>query len=136
MPIKFPSDEWIKALGEALNASPGYAQAAASWEGDFIFICQPDADYPSTAYLYINLQRGKCVEAKMLGGPDEKKTLFTIAAPFGTWRRVIERRLDPLQGMFSGKLKVAGSMAQIQRTPKATTELVACASKIPTEFGV
>ena len=135
MPIKFPSDEWIKALGEALNASASYAQAAANWEGDFTFICQPDPDFPSTAYLYINLHHGKCVEAKMLSGPDDKKTIFTISAPFGTWRRVIEHRLDPLQGMFSGKLKVVGSMAQIQRTPKATTELVACASKIPTEFG-
>lgn len=135
MAIKFPSDEWIKALGEALNASPGYAQAAANWEGDFIFVCQPDQDFPSTAYLYINLQHGKCVEAKQLSSKDEKKTIFTISAPFGTWRRVIEHRLEPLQGMFSGKLKVVGSMAQIQRTPKATTELVACASKIESDFG-
>jgi putative sterol carrier protein len=136
MTVKFPSDEWIKALGEALNASPGYAQAAATWEGDFTFVCQPDSDFSSTAYLYINLQHGKCVEARLLSGADEKKPGFTISAPFGTWRRVIERRLDPLQGMFSGKLKVVGSMAQIQRTPKATTELVACAAKIPTDFGV
>ncbi len=134
MAIKFPSDAWIKALGEALNASPGYAAAAATWTGDFTFVCQPDADYSGTAYLYIDLQHGKCVEAKMLAGPDEKKAQFTISAPFGTWRRVIERRLDPLQGMFSGKLKVVGSMAQIQRTPKATTELVSCASKIETDF--
>ena len=36
----------------------------------------------------------------------------------------MEGRLDPSQGMFSGKLKVVGSMAQVQRTPKATYELV------------
>jgi len=134
MAIKFPSDEWIKELGRVLNASEAYAQCAASWEGDLTFICQPDQDYPGTAYLYLNLQHGKCLEAKQLGQPDEKKPMFTISAPFGNWRRVIEHRLDPLQGMFSGKLKVVGSMAQIQRTPKATIELVACAARIETDF--
>jgi putative sterol carrier protein len=135
MAIKFPSDEWIKELGRLLNASEAYAQTAANWEGDFTFICQPDQDFPGTAYLYINLQHGKCIEAKMLSGPDEMKPIFTISAPFGTWRRVVERRLDALQGMFSGKLKVVGSMAQLQRTPKATTDMVACAARIPTDFG-
>lgn len=135
MSVKFPSDAWIKELSKELNASEGYAQAAANWEGDFIFVCLPDAEFSETAYLYLNLQHGKSVEAMQLKALSDKKALFTISGPFSIWRKVIEGRLDPLQGMFSGKLKVVGSMAQIQRTPKATTELVACAAKIPTEFG-
>lgn len=31
MAIKFPTDEWIKALCEELNKSEAYAQAAATW---------------------------------------------------------------------------------------------------------
>ena len=135
MATKFPSDEWIKELSTRLNASEAYAQSAATWEGDCIFVTLPDADYADTTYLYINLQHGKSSDARLLNNLDEQKALFTISGPFNTWRRVLEGRLDPIQGMFSGKLKLVGSMAQIQRTPKATNELVKIAGQIDTDFG-
>jgi putative sterol carrier protein len=135
MSIKFPSDEWIKELSNRLNTSETYALAAATWEGDNIFVVTPDADYASTMYLYINLQHGKASDARQLNSLDEQKALFTTSAPFNTWRRVLEGRLDPIQGMFSGKLKLVGSMSQIQRTPRATYEMVKVAAQIDTDFG-
>jgi putative sterol carrier protein len=135
MALKFPSDQWIKELSNQLNASEAYAQAAATWEGDNTFIVLPDADYPDTTYLYINLQHGKASDARQLSSLDEQKALFTTSAPFNTWRKVLEGRLDPIQGMFSGKLKLVGSMAQVQRTPKATYEMVKVATQIDTDFG-
>jgi putative sterol carrier protein len=71
----------------------------------------------------------------MLTNPAEKKALFTTSAPFSTWRRVMEGKLDPLQGIFSGKLKLVGSMAQVQRNPKATYVLTKIASQIETDYG-
>ena len=133
--IKFPSNEWIEELCARLNTSETYAQAAATWEGDNIFVILPDASYPQTAYIYINLQHGKASDARMLHSLDEQKALFTTSAPFSTWRRVLEGRLDPLQGIFSGKLKLVGSLAQVQRNPKATYELVKVAAQIETDFG-
>jgi putative sterol carrier protein len=135
MSIKFPSDEWIKELCNRLNTSESYALAAASWEGDNIFAVLPDADYPDTKYLYINLQHGKASDARQLKSLDEQKALFTSSAPFNTWRKVLEGRLDPIQAMFSGKIKLVGSMAQVQRTPKATYELTKVAGLIDTDFG-
>ncbi len=135
MPIKFPSEEWIKELEAKLNSSASYAQAAANWEGDNVFAVLPDANYAGTAYLYINLQHGKAFDAKELKSLDEQKALFTSSAPFSTWRKVLEGRLDPIQAMFSGKIKLIGSMAQVQRTPKATYELTKVASQIDTDFG-
>jgi putative sterol carrier protein len=135
MTIKFPSDEWIKELSARLNASETYAQAAATWEGDNIFVILPDVDYADTTYFYINLQHGKASDARQLGSLDEQKALFSTSAPFNTWRKVLEGRLDPIQGIFSGKLKLVGSMAQIQRNPKATYELVKVAAQIDTDFG-
>jgi len=135
MSIKFPSDEWMKELCTRLNASEEYAQAAANWEGDNIFVILPDADFTDTAYLYINLQHGKASDARLLHNLDEQNALFTTSAPFSTWRRVLEGRLDPLQGLFSGKLKLVGSMAQVQRNPKATYVLTKIAAQIDTDFG-
>jgi putative sterol carrier protein len=134
MPIKFPSDEWIKALSVELNASEAYAQSSATWVGDFLFVVQPDAVYQETAYLYINVKEGKSSDAMQTSSLDEKKAMYTITAPYSIWRKVIEGKLDPLQSMFTGKLKVRGNMAQIQRNPRATTDFVICATKIPTEF--
>lgn len=134
MSIKFPSEEWIIELCNKLNASQDYAQAAAAWEGDNIFIVLPDAEYPHTTYLYINLLHGKASDARQMNNPEEKKALFTTSAPFGTWRRVLEGKLDPIQGIFSGKLKLVGSMAQIQRNPKATYALVKVAQQIDSDF--
>jgi len=135
MSIKFPSEEWIKELCDRLNNSTEYAQAAANWEGDNIFIILPDADYHETTCFYINLQHGKASDPCMLHSPDEKKALFTTSAPFGTWKRVMEGKLDPLQGIFSGKLKLVGSLAQVQRNPKATYVLTKVASQIDTDYG-
>ncbi len=135
MAIKFPSEEWIKELEARLNTSASYAQAAANWEGDNIFAVLPDANYAETAYLYINLQHGKASDARVLKSLDEQKALFTSSAPFSTWRKVLEGRLDPIQAMFSGKIKLIGSMAQVQRMPKATYELTKVASQIDTDFG-
>jgi len=54
-----------------------------------------------------------------MSSPDSRKP-FSPSQPIHTWRRIYEGRLDALQGIFSGKLKMGRpSMAQIQRNPKA-----------------
>ncbi len=134
MAIKFPSEEWLKELETRLNASESYAQAAATWDGDIIFVILPDDVYKDTMYGYINLQHGKASGARKLNSLDEQKAKFIMTAPFGIWRKVNDGRLDPLQAMFSNKIKVVGSMATIQRTPKATYEMTKVATQIDTDF--
>jgi putative sterol carrier protein len=135
MTIKFPSDEWIKELCTRLNSSEAYAHAAANWEGDNIFVILADEAYPHALYFYINLQHGKAFDARVLTNLDEQKALFTTSAPFSTWRRVLEGKLDPMQAIFSGKLKLVGSLAQVQRNPKAVYELTRIATTIESDFG-
>lgn len=135
MAIRFPSEEWIKELEKRLNESQSYAQAAANWEGDNIFVVMPDDSYAGTNYFYINLQHGRASDARELKSLEEQSALFISTAPFNTWRKVLEGRLDPIQAMFSGKIKLKGSMAQVQRTPKATYELTRVAGQIDADFG-
>ncbi len=134
MGIRFPSDEWIKALKDQLNASEAYARSAADWEGDFIFVAEPDAAYPTPSYLFLGLYHGKCTEAIMLQSQDERKAEFVITAPFSNWRLVIEGKLDPIQGMMTRKLKLQGNMMKIMRYPKAAKEIITCCAKVPTDF--
>lgn len=135
MAYKFPSDEWIKELARQLNASEAYEKAAKDWEGDFVFVVEPDEAYPHTAYLFLGLYHGKSTDAAMIGGETERPAEFIIRAPFSTWRQVIEGKLDPIQGMMTRKLKLQGNMMKVMRYPKAAKEIVACCAKVPTEWG-
>jgi putative sterol carrier protein len=134
MLIKFPSDEWIKALMLEVNSSEAYRKAAATWEGDLSFTVEPGPGLSQPVVLYIDLWHGEARSAAIVVDPGEKAAEFTIRAPIGTWRRVIEKKLDPIQGMITGQLKLTGTLSKIMRAPKAAAELVNCATRVPTEF--
>jgi putative sterol carrier protein len=134
MTFKFPSDEWIKAMEEAVNNSEAYRKSATKWEGDFFFVVEPGPGLPEPSVLYIDLWHGEARSSCEVGDESEKDPEFVIRAPVATWRRVIERKLDPIQGMITGQLKLSGTMSKIMRFPKAASELVNCATKVPTEF--
>jgi putative sterol carrier protein len=134
MAFKFPSDEWIKAMMDEVNRSESYRKSALKWEGDFYFVCEPGPGVPEPVILYIDLWHGDARSAYAVSSQDEKSPEFVIRAPVTTWRRVIEKKLDPIQGMVTGQLKLAGTMSKIMRFPKAAAELVNCATKVPTEF--
>jgi putative sterol carrier protein len=134
MALKFPSDEWIKELGQQLNASPSYERSAKDWEGDFIFVVEPDDAYDDTAYLFLGLYHGKSTGGAMLTSEDEREAQFVIRAPFSAWRQVVEGKLDPIQGMMMRKLKLTGDMKIILRYVAAAKEIVSCCVLVPTDF--
>lgn len=134
MAFKFPSDEWIKELSAQLNASESYERSAKDWEGDFIFVVEPDESYDGTAYLFLGLFHGKSPDAGVLAALDEKPAEFIISAPFGGWRPVIEGKLDPIQAMMTRKLKLQGNMMKVMRYPKAAKEIVSCCALVPTDW--
>lgn len=133
MRYKFPSDEWIKKLSELINQNDSYKRSAKDWEGDFIFNVEPDEAYNKTAYFHLELFHGSSPGAAMLEG-ELPKTEFTVTAPYSTWRKVIEGKLDPIQGMMTGQLKLRGDLMKIMRYPKATQEIVSCCADVPTEW--
>ena len=135
MAIRFNSDQWIKELSRQLNESKDYERSARDWEGDFIFIVEPDGSFPDHVYFYLGLLHGKSPDAAMVASETERKAEFTIRAPYGTWRKVIEGKLDPIQAMMTGKLKLKGNLMKVMRYPKAAKEIISCCSKISTDFG-
>jgi len=134
MTFRFPSDEWIKAMAEVVNGSEAYRKSATRWEGDFYWICEPGPGLEERVVLYIDLWHGEARSAGVVADESEKQPEFVIRAPVNTWRRVIEKKLDPIQALITGQLKLSGTMSKIMRFPKAAAELVNCATKVPTEF--
>jgi putative sterol carrier protein len=134
MSYRFPSDEWIKELSKLLNESGSYASSAQNWEGDFIFEVQPDEAFVGTAYLFLGLHHGKSPDAALLAASDERPAAYRVSAPYGTWRKVIDGALDPIQGMMMRKLKLQGDLMKIMRYPKAAKEIVSCCALVPTQW--
>ena len=131
---KFPSDEWIKDLSARLNASESYERSAKDWEGDLVFVVEPDDVFSNTACLFLSLYHGKSPDAALLASEDEREAEFVIRGPFSAWRQVIEGKMDAVQAMMMRKLKVQGNLMKIMRYPKAVKEIVDCCSRIETEF--
>jgi putative sterol carrier protein len=134
MAYKFPTDEWIKALMQEINNSQAYQDAAKDWEGDFYFIVEPEGGLEKQAILYMDLWHGKCRSAYVVTDEGEKTPEFCIWAPLSKWRRVIEKKLDPIQGMITRQLKLKGNLMKIMKAPKAALELVNCCTLVPTDF--
>jgi len=134
MGIKFATDEWGKALMAAVNSSEAYAKAAAHWEGDFYFITTAGQGVPQDTYLYLDLWHGKARDAYVVADPSSKQVAFELRAPIDVWRKVLEKKVDPIRGIMTGQLKLKGNMMTVLKAPKAATELVGCASKVDTEW--
>lgn len=134
MGIMFATDEWAKALMQAVNTSDAYAKAASHWEGDFYFITTAGQGITKDTYLYLDLWHGKARDAYLVEDPSTKSTAFELRAPVDVWRKVLEKKIDPIRGIMSGQLKLKGNMMTVLKSPKAATELVASAMKVDTDW--
>jgi len=136
MAHRFPSDAWVKALMDELNKSAAYAEAARTWEGDFYFIVEAGGPLTKAVALYMDLWHGKCREAFEAADESAKQPVFRMSAPPATWKKVLTKKLDPIQGLMTGQLKLKGDMAMVMKSVKASKELVEACTRVPTEFPV
>jgi len=131
---KFPSEESIKLFKDAVNSNPEYEDAAKTWEGDFLFVVKPDSALKEEAVYYVDLWHGKCRDVAFLKPGETKKTAFVYEGPYGNWMKLINKQIDPIQGLLTGKFKLRGDMLKVLRAVGAAKALVDTAGKVPTEF--
>ncbi len=134
MSIPFPGDEWVKAMMADLNASKSYEDAAKNWEGDIIFEIQPGGSLEKTVRLYMDLWHGKCRDAYAVEEGKDVQAAFTISAPVANWKKVMTGKVNPIQAMMTGLLKLRGNMAVVMKSVRAAKELVDSSTRIPTDF--
>lgn len=134
MGIQFGTDEWIKALMVKVNGSDAYRKAAEKWEGDFYFVVDAGEGVAEPIYMYMDLWHGECRDAYKVEDSAEKDPAFVMNAPVSTWRKVFEKKLDPIKGLMTKQLKLKGNMMKVMKAPKAAIELVECCTEIDTEW--
>lgn len=131
---KFPSEEWASEYVEKLNSNPAYQEAGKKWEGDITFIIKQDSVLEQDSFLYLDLLHGECRNFKFTADESEiPKSEFKYIGKYSNWMRLINKEIDPIQGILTGKFKLEGSMMKIMKFTKAAKEMVSTASSVSTE---
>lgn len=135
MPV-FPSDEWLRAYKDAINASETYRRLASEWEGDITYVVEPDPDLGVTDERcgWVDLWHGICRDARLVSAEEGSRARYVIRAPYSQWKEVLLGRLDPIKAMTTGKLKLHGDLPEVSRQREAVSELARIASAVPTTF--
>ena len=132
---KFPTEEWAAEYVEKLNGNASYQDAGKAWEGDITFVIKKDEGLARDAFLYLDLYHGSCRGFKFtLNESDVPKSEFRYIGKYSNWLKLINKEVDPIQGILTGKFKLEGSMMKIMKFTKAAKEMVSTASSVKTEF--
>ena len=136
MGLLFGTAEWIEAYKDSVNSSKAYNDAAKTWEGDFVFIAHPAGNLDHEIRMYIDLLHGFIGPkgARLLNEGEEVESEFVYSGPWTNWEKLLQKKIDPIQGLMQGKFKLKGNMGKVMRAVKAAQELVNTASNIPAEF--
>ena len=132
--LQFGSPEWVQALQDELNKSPAYEDAARNWEGDFYFVVDPEGPVTEPIYLYMDLWHGKSRQAFVVADPKQKNPAFVMSGKYGKWKQVVTAKLDPIQALATGQLKLKGNMVTILKNVKAAQEIVRACTRLDSEF--
>ena len=131
----FPSEEWLQGLENKLNSDPRYNEIAKNWEGDLLFLIEPDGNLKERLTFYLDLWHGHCrkVEYKPEVASYPKPT-FTLTASYKDITSILLGKLNPMTAMMTSKLKVKGSMGYMMRNVPTVLDFVRVAQEVTTEI--
>ena len=133
MGLKFGTQEWLDEYRKVLNENKAYEDAAKTWEGDFVFVVKPSGGLDHELRFWIDLHHGKSPGGKMLAPGEEKEAAFVFSGPWTNFHKLIQKKLDPIQGLMQGKFALKGDMGKVMRAVRAAQELVNTILMIDTE---
>lgn len=131
---QFPSPEWLAMLKDKLNIDERYNHIARNWEGDMLFLIEPEGTLVQPVSFYLDLWHGKCRDAYIIDNGHSLKSVFTLKGPYGNYTRLLKGELDPMQALLTRKLGVQGNMAILVRNVPTVLEFVRCCREITDSF--
>jgi putative sterol carrier protein len=131
---QFPSSEWLAKFKDKLNADERYGHIARNWEGDMLFLIEPEGALDQPVSFYLDLWHGKCRDAYIIDNGQPLKSVFTLKGPYNNYTRLLNGELDPMQALLTRKLSLQGNMAILMRNVPTVLEFVRCAREITDSF--
>lgn len=126
--IIFPSKEWVGEFMIKVNENENYAEAAKTWEGDFVFRIEADGTGGLTEdfEMYCDLWHGVCRDAYHITPekPAPENVEFVYSGKYKNWIKLLNKEIGPIKGLMMRKFKLKGDMAKVMKALKAAQELV------------
>lgn len=136
-PLEFFSALWVQAWVDELRSSEAYRQAASTWEGSLIFCLGSAHPTPANGEraVFLDLWHGECRRAHFATDEDFAQAEYIIEADLQVWKGLLQGRAQPLMALMTGKLRLKrGSLSSLMPHVQSSQELVAAASRVPTDF--
>lgn len=136
-PHAFFSDAWVAAWIDEIRDSESYRQAASAWEGSLIFRLGAAAWGPDgeNRAVFLDLWHGECRSGRFASAEDVERADYIIEADLTVWKGLLQGRAQPLMALMTGKLRLKrGNLSSLMPHVQASQELVAAASRVPTDF--
>jgi len=133
----FPSADWVAAYEAAINASDDYRSASTEWTHGSVALvmpAQPAIGVPEDVGIWLDLERGVCRAAKLVGRQDAQRAPFVLTAEYRYWKQIIKKELGPIAGIMQRKVALQGSLPIVVRFIKSAEALVDAATRVPTRF--
>jgi len=135
MAAMFPSKEWLQGLESKLNSDPRYQELAKNWEGDLLFLIEPDGNLKERLTFYLDLWHGTCRKVEYKPAPESyPNPTFTLSASYKDIAAILLGKLNPMTAMMTSKLKVKGSMSYMMRNVPTVLDFVRVAQEVTTEI--
>jgi putative sterol carrier protein len=137
--LDFPSEEWVNAYKDAINANPEYAKAGKDWTHGVVAMvvkAEPSVGIPEDLAMWLDVHEGRCRDCKLLQAKEAvEKAPFVVVASYAQWKQVIKKEIDPTKALMQGKLKLTkGHMPTMVKYVNASKQLVESTAKVPTKF--
>lgn len=133
----FPSAGWVAAYEAAINSSEDYRSASTDWTHGSVALvmpAQPGIGVPEDVGIWLDLDRGVCRAAKLVGRQDAQQAPFVLTAEYRYWKQIIKKELGPIAGIMQRKVALQGSLPIVVRFIKSAEALVDAATRVPTRF--
>ncbi len=130
----FPSEEWLMGLEDKLNSDTRYHEIAKNWEGDLMFLIEPEGNLKERLTFYLDLWHGTCRKVEYRPSAESHPNpTFTLTASYGNITSILTGKLNPMTAMMTSRLKVKGSMGYMMRNVPTVLDFVRVAQEVTAE---
>jgi putative sterol carrier protein len=108
-----------------INTDKKYADIARNWEGDLVFVIEPEGNLKDQLTFYLDLWHGACRKVDY-NPPVESYSspVFTLTANYNNITAILTGKLNAMTAMMTSKLKVKGNMGYMMRNVPTVLDFV------------
>ncbi|MWG35962.1 sterol carrier protein [Halomarina oriensis] len=134
----FPSEEWMAAWRETVNADEEYGEKAAEWgvdfDGDMVFYLAADDRLPEDRLFFVELEGGTVHDTYEIGSLDEVAHGFVFRGIYSDWVRLTQGAVGAIDGLMTGTFELDGDMQRVLQFSDAAARLVDLAAAVESDY--